>query len=120
MPTHLGLITSSYYYLIMIACGSDGKESACSAEHSGLILGLGRSTGEGNGYPLPVFLPGEFRGQSSLSGYSLCGNKESDMTEQLITIITYLVVTTSSEPFREEPKGGSLTSLLGVPGGTVV
>ena len=32
--------------------GSDGKESACNAEDLGLIPGLGRSLGEGNGYPL--------------------------------------------------------------------
>ena len=32
--------------------GSDGKESACSAGDLGLIPGLGRSPGEGNGYPL--------------------------------------------------------------------
>ena len=33
-------------------CGSDGKESACSAGDLGSIPGLGRSPGEGNGYPL--------------------------------------------------------------------
>ena len=32
--------------------GSDGKESAFSAEDPGLIPELGRSPGEGNGYPL--------------------------------------------------------------------
>ena len=32
--------------------GSDGKESACNAEDLGLIPGLGRSPGEGNGNPL--------------------------------------------------------------------
>ena len=32
--------------------GSDGKESACNVGVSGLIPGLGRSPGEGNGYPL--------------------------------------------------------------------
>ena len=32
--------------------GSDGKESACHAVDLGLIPGLGRSPGEGNGYPL--------------------------------------------------------------------
>ena len=32
--------------------GSDGKESAHSAEDLGLIPGLGRSPGEGNGNPL--------------------------------------------------------------------
>ena len=29
----------------------DGKESTCDAGHPGLIPGLGRSPGEGNGYP---------------------------------------------------------------------
>ena len=32
--------------------GSDGKESTCNAGKLGLIPGLGRSPGEGNGYPL--------------------------------------------------------------------
>ena len=31
---------------------SVGKESVCNARDPGLILGLGRSTGEGIGYPL--------------------------------------------------------------------
>jgi len=34
------------------ACGSAGKESACNAGDPGLIPGLGRSPGEGKGYPL--------------------------------------------------------------------
>ena len=33
--------------------------------------------------PTLVFLLGEFHGQRSLVGYSPCGHKESDMTEQL-------------------------------------
>ena len=32
--------------------GSDGKESACKAGDLGAIPRLGRSPGEGNGYPL--------------------------------------------------------------------
>ena len=32
--------------------GSDGKEADCNAGELGLIPGLGRSPGEGNGYPL--------------------------------------------------------------------
>ena len=32
--------------------GSAGKESACNVEDLGLIPGLGRSAGEGKGYPL--------------------------------------------------------------------
>ena len=31
--------------------GSDSKASACNGGHPGLIHGLGRSLGEGNGYP---------------------------------------------------------------------
>ena len=33
-------------------CGSEGKESVHNAGDPGLIPGLGRSPGEGNGYPL--------------------------------------------------------------------
>ena len=32
--------------------GSGGEESACNEGDLGLIPGLGRSPGEGNGYPL--------------------------------------------------------------------
>ena len=39
--------------------GSPGKECACNVGDLGLIPELGRYPGEGNGYPLPVFLPGE-------------------------------------------------------------
>ena len=45
---------------LALPCGSKGKESACNAGDLGLIPGLGRSPGEGNGLPIPVFLPGKF------------------------------------------------------------
>ena len=35
-----------------LPCSSDGRESACNAGDPGLIPGLGRSSGEGNGNPL--------------------------------------------------------------------
>ena len=44
--------------------GSDGKESACNAGDPGLIPGSGRSPGKKEWQPTPVFLPGEFHGQS--------------------------------------------------------
>ena len=53
--------------------GSDGKESIYNAEDLDLIPGLGISPEEGNGYPVPVFWPGEFHGQRSLAGYSPWG-----------------------------------------------
>ena len=48
--------------------GSDSEESACNAGDPGSVPGLGGSPGEGSGNPpMPVFLPGEFHGQRSLS-----------------------------------------------------
>ena len=38
--------------ILVFSCGSAGKESVCNAEDLGLILGLGRSPGEGKDYPL--------------------------------------------------------------------
>ena len=61
--------------------GSDGKESACNSGDLGLIPGLGRSPGEGNGLTIPVFLPGESHGQSSLAVYSPWRRKVVDITE---------------------------------------
>ena len=53
--------------------GSDGKESTCSEEDLGSIPGLGRSPGEGNWLPTPVFLSGKSHAQRSLVGYSPMG-----------------------------------------------
>ena len=61
--------------------GSDSKESTCNVEDLGSIPRLGRSPGEENGYPTPVFLLGEFHGQRILAGYSPWGRKQLDMTE---------------------------------------
>ena len=74
----------------MLSSGSNGKESDCSAGDLGLIPGLARSPGEGNGYPLQYScLENSMdRGawQATVCGvasYSLWGCKEMDMTEQL-------------------------------------
>ena len=50
---HLGQdVSSGYVYLWGFHAGSDGKESTCNAGDLGLILGSGRSPGEGNGNAL--------------------------------------------------------------------
>ena len=41
-----------FFMELCFPCGSAGKESACNAGDLGLIPGLGRSPGEGKGYPL--------------------------------------------------------------------
>ena len=58
-------------------CDLAGKESTCNAGYLGLISGLGRSPGEGKGYPL------QYSGLENSMDYSPWGHKESDMTEQL-------------------------------------
>ena len=59
--------------------GSVVKNLPANAGESGLIPGSGRSPGEGNGYPTPVFLPGKSDGQRGLVGYSPWSHKELDM-----------------------------------------
>ena len=54
------------------------KESACSVGDLGLIPGVGRSLGEGKGYPL------HYSGLENSIDYSPWGLKESDMTERLL------------------------------------
>ena len=44
--------TTMYSSIQGFPCGSANKESACSVGDLGSIPGLGRSSGEGNGYPL--------------------------------------------------------------------
>ena len=61
---------------------SVGKESSCNAGDTGLILGLGRSPGEGRGNPLQYSCL-ENPMERSLEGYSPGGPEESDMTEWL-------------------------------------
>ena len=62
---------------------SDHKESACNAGDLGLIPGSGRSPGEREWLPTPVFLPGEFHGQRSLAGYSPWGHRVVTYTTEL-------------------------------------
>ena len=58
-------------------CGSTDKESACNAGDLGSTPGLGRSPGEGKGYPL------QYSGLENSIDCRVHGVAESDMTEQL-------------------------------------
>ena len=75
----MGAIVCIYVYIYFggFCGGSDGKESACSAEDAGVISELGRSPGEGNGYPLQY----SCMENSMDRGAWAC--KETDMIEQL-------------------------------------
>ena len=58
----------------------------------GLILGLGRSLGGGNGNPLQYSCLENPHGERSLVGYSPWGCKESGTTEQLISTAQHSVL----------------------------
>jgi len=61
--------------------GSDDKESVCSAGDLGLILGSGRSPGEGNGYPLQYSCLESSMDRGALADYSPWCCEESDTPE---------------------------------------
>ena len=64
---------------------SAGKETACNEGDLGSIPGLGRSPGEGKGYPF------QYSGlENSMDCISHGGNKESDTTERLSLSSDYL------------------------------
>ena len=63
--------------------GSDNKESACNARDPGSVPGSGRSPGEGNANPLQYSCLENPKFRGAWVGYSLCGRRESDTTEQL-------------------------------------
>jgi len=65
----------------MYFSGLVSKDSVCNAEVLGLIPGLGRSPGEGNGNPLQYSCLENSMGQRSLVGYSPGDHRESNTTE---------------------------------------
>ena len=64
-------------------CGSAGKESACNAGNLGSISGLGRSPGEGKGYPLQYSGLENSMDRGTWQA-TVHGVTESDMTERLL------------------------------------
>ena len=75
-------IINIYMFILGFPGGSDGKESSCSVGDLGSVPGLGRSPGGGHGNPKQDSCLENPHGQRSLAGYSPCGHKESDTTEQ--------------------------------------
>ena len=74
-------------FFTCFAGGTSGKESACQSRKCRFDPWVWKIPWNRKWLPTPVFLPGKFHGQKSLVGYSSWGHKESDMTEQLSTIL---------------------------------
>ena len=75
-------ILGTMYFIWGFLCDSAGKEPACNAGDLDLISGLGRSPGEGKGYPL------QYSGLEN-SMNSSWGRKGWDMTERLPVYILF-------------------------------
>ena len=83
------------------------KESACNAGDPGLISGLGRSSGEGNGNPLQYSFLENSMDRGAWQATSPWGCQELDMTERLS--LTYSSTLAWKIPWTEEP--GKLQSM---------
>ena len=73
-------------------CDSAGKESACNAGDLGSVPGLGRSPGEGKGYPL------QYSGLENFRDYTGHVGAKSDMTEQFsLTSFHFIPIAPSAQ-----------------------
>ena len=73
--------------------GSDGKEFACSARDLGLIPELGRSPGEGNGYPLQYsWLENSITEEPGRHGVAKSWIRLSDFHSEVKTITTVIII----------------------------
>ena len=93
----------NYIYLASILSfpgGSDDKESACSAQDQGLIPGLGRSPGEGNGNPLQYSCLENHKDREAprTSIPRASARKELHTTERLIHTHTHTHTHTQERP----------------------
>ena len=66
-----------FYRVVGFHCGSAGKGSACNVGDLVSITGLGRSPGEGKGYPI------QYSGLENSMDSIVHGVAESDTTELL-------------------------------------
>ena len=83
---------SKYSLSTKLPGGSAGEESACDAGDLGLILGLGRSPGEGKGCPLQYSCPEIPMDRGTWRATAHGGHKESDTTERLTLSLSHTQV----------------------------
>ena len=67
----IGIPKSEHFSVRGFPAGSAGKESTCNAADLGSIPGLGRSTGEENGYPLHYSVRRGTKSQTRLSDFHI-------------------------------------------------
>ena len=78
---HLSYIGYTLGIILGFSGGSDSKESICNAGDPDLIPGLGRSSGEGNGYPVQDSCVENSMNRGAWWATVHGGRKGSDMAE---------------------------------------
>ena len=68
--------------------GSDGKESACNVGDLGSILGLGRSPGERNGYPLQYYCLDNYMDRGAM--HRMLGGREEGRKRERVLVLKFL------------------------------
>ena len=81
-------------------CGSAGKESTCNTGDLGSTPGLGRSPGEGNGYPL------QYSGLENSKGVAKSWTRPSDFHAHVLgTKVSYAALCSQPKPKKKKKKG---------------
>ena len=75
------ILTNTTQVTLGFPGGSDSKDSACNVGDPGLIPGLGRPPGEGNGYPLQYSCLENSMDREAWWATVHRGSKESDTTK---------------------------------------
>ena len=83
-----------------------GMEISRSHRRSGFDPWVGKTPWRRKWQPTPVFLPGRFHRQRSLTGFSPYGHKESDTTEQLSLEITWIISERGRRQWEVGPQFG--------------
>ena len=83
LGNNLGCLRCWVYRNLLHGHSSDGKESACNVGDPGSIPGLGRSSGEGDGYPLQYSCLENPKDRGAWWATTVHGVAELDTTEWL-------------------------------------
>ena len=106
LHTLVNAIPKPFWSVVCLCDGSDGKESAYSAEDWSLIW-VRKIPRRREWQPTLVFVPGTFRGQKSLAGYSPWGRKQSYTSKRLALSLSYLLeISTFSGETRKQSDSG--------------
>ena len=94
-------IRFDFYKIVTSPGGPDGKESICNTGDLGLILGSGRSPGEGKGNPFQ-YLAWRIPWTEELGRLQSVGSQRVDTNDRLSLSLSYFRIYQDIYPFTSE------------------